>query len=293
MKKTDQSNESKQDLGYWERRTHLMYYQYVDFMVRALAKDAKSLIDVGSADAQYIENFDWIAQRNTLDLRNAYSSETVESIEMDFFDFEPEEKYDFATCLQVLEHIPDAKSFARKLFEIADRVLISVPYYWEKGRTKSHVHDPVDMDKLLDWTGREPDYYIVVKEPLLNHHYNRRLISYYHPKGEKLEPAKARKNARRVSPVRNGTSENPSAQLDRERQLREVVKHNRAKNKRLKERLEEKEAALAEVRKNYNKAIQEQVRLNHSYAAIQKSRTWRYTLPVRKIGSVLKRLARR
>ena len=102
-------------------------------------------------DAQYVENFTWIPKRNTLDIEKPYSSENVSGIEIDFFDFESE-KYDFATCLQVLEHIPDAKSFAGKLFQTAHRVLISVPYMWDESRAPSHVHDPVDLDKLYDWT---------------------------------------------------------------------------------------------------------------------------------------------
>lgn len=190
MAKASGNRKSVQKSGYWAGRTELMYYRYVDFMVRALAADARSLIDVGSADAQYIENFDWIQKRNTLDIKNPYNSDNIQAIEMNFFDFEPEEKYDFATCLQVLEHVPDAGAFAKKLFQTAHRVLISVPYLWEEGSTSSHVHDPVDLDKLIGWTGREPDYYIVVQEPLSK---RQRLIAYYHhPEAEKLNVKEAR-----------------------------------------------------------------------------------------------------
>jgi hypothetical protein len=115
-------------------------------------------------------------------------------IEMNFFDFMPEEKYDFATCLQVLEHIPDATAFTTKLFKIAHRVLISVPYKWKEDSDPSHVHDLVDLNKLLDWTGREPSYYIVVKEPLFNSDKSYRLLSYYHREDEKLDLNEARRN---------------------------------------------------------------------------------------------------
>ena len=194
MKKVDEVYEQKQESNYWSNRSRMMYYQYIDYLVRALAIDAKSLIDVGSHGAQYIEDFFWIPKRNTLDIKKPYSSENVEGIEMDFFDFESEEKYDFATCLQVLEHIPDAKSFARKLFRTAHRVLISVPYLWEEGWCSWHIHDPIDLSKLLDWTGREPSYYIVVNEPLVPSNRGYRLISYYHPEDEKLNLREARRN---------------------------------------------------------------------------------------------------
>lgn len=191
---TSRQAEDKQGSGYWAGRTNLMYYQYVDFLVRALAADCQSLIDVGSADAQYIENFDWIKKKNTLDIRKPYESEAVEGIKIDFFDFKPEQKYDFATCLQVLEHIPDAEAFAGKLFQTAHRVLISVPYLWKEGSTPSHIHDPVDLEKLIGWTGREPDYYIIVEEPLRDGSKRRRLVVYYHPKDEKLNLNRARRN---------------------------------------------------------------------------------------------------
>ena len=200
MKRVNERYEPKQEFGYWSKRSSMMYYQYVDYLVRALALDARNLIDVGTKEAQYIEGFYWIPKRNTLDIEKPYSSDNVEGIEMDFFDFEPEEKYDFATCLQVLEHIPDAKSFARKLFRTAHHVLISVPYLWEEGWCSWHVHDPVDLDKLLDWTGREPSYYIVVKEPLINSNRSYRLISYYHPENEKLDLSKARRNSEVLCP---------------------------------------------------------------------------------------------
>jgi FkbM family methyltransferase len=203
--KAPEGGEHRPKGGYWSKRSNMMYYRYVDFLVRALAADARSLIDVGSANAQYIENFDWIPKRHTLDIKKPYSSENVTGIQTDFFDFQPEEKYDFATCLQVLEHIPDAKSFARKLFEVADRVLISVPYKWEKDSTRWHVHDPVDASKLLDWTGREPSYSIVVEEPLLRSPKRHRLICYYHPEGEKLDVARVRANAGTV-PAQEGRS---------------------------------------------------------------------------------------
>ncbi len=207
MKNVPEGREHSPYRNYWTKRSNMMYYQYVDFLVRALAADARSLIDVGAADAQYIENFAWIPKRNTLDKRKPYSSENVAGIEMDFFDFEPEEKYDFATCLQVLEHVPDAKSFARKLFEIADRVLISVPYKWEKDSNRWHVHDPVDLDKLLSWTGRQPSYSIVVEEPLSRSRKRNRLICYYHSEGEKLDLAKVKARAELgTTPVKEGNA---------------------------------------------------------------------------------------
>lgn len=188
-KENVQSNIRK---AYWTKRMNMMYYRYVDYMVRVLAADSKSMIDVGSSDVGLIENFNWIPKRDALDIANPYHSENVRGIKRDLFDYNPKEKYDFATCLQVLEHIPNAQKFANKLFQIADRVLISVPYKWKENSEPEHVHDPVDLKKVNDWFGREPDYHIIVEEPLFRSHKNKRLICYYHFKNEILHVNKLR-----------------------------------------------------------------------------------------------------
>ena len=104
---------------YWQNRMDLMYYSYLDYIVRTLGKNAKSMIDIGTANCPYLEWFDWIPERVSFDMAEPYRSSTVEGIQGDFLthDFGGK-KYDVATCLQVLEHVPDVIPFARKLLEI-------------------------------------------------------------------------------------------------------------------------------------------------------------------------------
>ncbi|WP_117149369.1 class I SAM-dependent methyltransferase [Paraliobacillus zengyii] len=167
--------------AYWQGRKNMMYYQYVDFLVHAFASDARSIIDVGTANTQYIEDYYWIPEKYVLDIEKPYRSPNVTSVEMDFLEYEPENKFDFLTCLQVLEHIPKVEMFARKLLRVADRVLISVPYVWPERSEEEHIHDPIDLDKVTKWMGREPSYYIIVTEPLRhpNNRKTKRLICYY------------------------------------------------------------------------------------------------------------------
>lgn len=184
--------EAAQPVGYWKRRQKMMYYQYVLDIAGPLAADAKSLIDVGSHGTSMAETFDWIPERVALDLREPYSSPAVTGIKADFFTFAPERRYDMALCLQVLEHVPDAAGFARKLLDVADRVLVSVPYLWPKNRNKFHCQDPVDEAKLAAWFGRQPDYTIIVAEPLREPEIARRLIAYFHVPGERFDPKQYR-----------------------------------------------------------------------------------------------------
>lgn len=169
---------------YGSRRAHMMYYIYIDRIVAGIAADATSLVDVGTANAEYMERFDWIPKRYCIDLKNVYRSKGVTSIEADFFTWQPPFKFDLATCFQVLEHIDDAKAFAQRLLGVADNVLISVPYLWPEDANATHVHDPVDEAKVEAWFGRKPDYGVVVAEPLDNGPKSRRYIAYFHS-GEK------------------------------------------------------------------------------------------------------------
>lgn len=192
---------------YWERRSNLMYYRYVDALVRAFAADATSLLDVGSRNTPIIEQFDWIPRRHALDIEKPYGSASVTAIKADFFAFEPDDRYDFAMCLQVLEHIPDAKRFARRLFDVADNVLVSVPFMWPKGYSH-HVHDPVSLEKLVGWAGRKPTYHVVVTEPLTRR--ESRLIAYFH---DRRVPFSLRAAAERIGRIIGGGP--PRAQTER------------------------------------------------------------------------------
>lgn len=166
------------DGRYWARRSDFIYYRYVDLMVRAAAAEARSMIDVGTGGCPYLEWFDWIPERVSFDVASPYRSETVMGIEGDLLSHRFERRFDVCTCLQVLEHVPDAASFARRLQEIARLVIVSVPLEWPKGATESHIHDPVDPEKLAGWMGREPNYAIAVREPFLGRK-GRRFIALY------------------------------------------------------------------------------------------------------------------
>lgn len=151
--------------SYWRKRSDMLYYQYFYYIIRCIGPNAKSMIDVGSGNAPYLEWFDWIPRRVSVDLEVPYGSDTVEGIVGDIRSLRLAETFDICTCMQVLEHVPEPASFARRLMETGRLVLISVPYKWPKGANKSHVNDPVDIKNVVDWFGRKPNYHLVVREP--------------------------------------------------------------------------------------------------------------------------------
>jgi len=159
----------------WERRQNLVYMHHVAAIVRFVARDAESIVDIGTAGYPYLEWFDWIPRKVSIDLKRPYRSAHVEGIKSDFLALSVTEKFDCALCLQTMEHVPEAERFAKKLTEIASRVIVSVPYLWAAGTVKGHVHDPVDEEKVERWFGRKPDLQLISTE--MNR--TRRLIAYF------------------------------------------------------------------------------------------------------------------
>jgi hypothetical protein len=182
--------------AYWSRRADSLYLQYVFFLARVVGRDARSVIDVGSNGCPYLDWFDWIPRRLSVDLERPYAGPGIEAMTGDFLALDVGE-FDLGLCLQVLEHIPDVGAFARKLLATTPHLIVSVPYRWEKG-PEDHVHDPVDAAKLAAWFGRKPNYRIVVREPFFR---RRRMIAYFDRENPGRRIGKAEVQARRPSPL--------------------------------------------------------------------------------------------
>ena len=75
------------------------------------------------------------------------------------------ETFDLLTCLQVVEHVPGPTAFVRRLLELCETAIISVPYMWPEGATEDHINDPVSEDDLIRWAGRKANYSVIVDEP--------------------------------------------------------------------------------------------------------------------------------
>ncbi len=166
----------KEVARYWAARQDLLYYQVVRVLAQGLSKEAASILDVGSAACPCLDWFPHIEKRVSVDLYNPYDGPGVVPIRADFLEWQPEHAFDVVTCLQVLEHVPRADLFAKKLLAAGSVVVISVPYKWPEWRMGSHVHDPVDQQKLRDWFGRAPNFEYLCKEVVGD---SRRLVQVY------------------------------------------------------------------------------------------------------------------
>jgi SAM-dependent methyltransferase len=164
--------------SYWRNRSDLIYYRYIEYIMRVVGRDATSMVDVGSGNCPYLEWFDWIQDKRSVDIRVPYQSDTVQGIQGDIHELTFDRKFDLCTCFQVLEHVPDAAQFAHRLQELAETIIVSVPYKWPANSTKGHVHDPVTYAKLTEWMGREANYKIIAREPFRSQKHER-LIAIY------------------------------------------------------------------------------------------------------------------
>lgn len=151
--------------AYWQKRKDSIYLFAAKQICIRQCGEPKSVIDVGSNGTPTLEWHRQTATRLTsLDLRRPYVAEGVESLTCDFLHYFPESNFDLVTCFQVLEHVPDPVPFARRLTELGEIAVVSVPYKWKKGKCKYHVHDPVDEKKMRKWFERHPDFSYVARE---------------------------------------------------------------------------------------------------------------------------------
>ncbi len=184
---------------YWARRQDLLYYQVVRIVAQGLAKDATSVIDIGSWDTPTLDWFPDTLARTSLDLRTPYRAEGITSVAADFLTWQPDRRYDLALCLQVLEHVKDARGFAQRLLEVANVVVVSVPYRWPEAKNKYHVHDPVTIDKIVSWFGRSPGYTFLVPEPTSG---IERLVCVFDPSGRSWRSLKDLAGERSFRPAK-------------------------------------------------------------------------------------------
>lgn len=153
------------EYSYWSRRENSNYLREIRYIINLIGNNANSMIDVGSNGCPYLDWFAWIPERYSIDLRNPYQAPGVVHVKTDFLKYNPGKKFDILTCLQVIEDVRNARAFCQKLLKTGRVLVVSVPYKWQAGRTKGHIHDPVDLEKMNHWFGREPNYYQFITEP--------------------------------------------------------------------------------------------------------------------------------
>lgn len=168
----------------WSDRNDLMLYQYIDYVVRTIGRDACSILDVGTAGYPYLDWFDWIDDRRSIDLITPYRSNKVEGISGDVMGFSPDQKFDICTCIQVFQYVDAPTSLAQKLLELGKDIIITVPYKWSNSANLSQRQVKIDKKKVEGWFNRPVDYNIIIEEPLRDGKGTRRMLSVFLDAGQ-------------------------------------------------------------------------------------------------------------
>jgi hypothetical protein len=130
-----------------------------------ICRKEDSICDVGSNGVDML-SFLPCTIKKSIDLKNPYSDPETEGIKADYLEWETDH-LDVITCFQVLEHIDDENVtvFAKKLLKDARICVVSVPFMWKKGQCGRHLQDPIDVDKLISWFGKNPVFLHYLTEP--------------------------------------------------------------------------------------------------------------------------------
>ena len=125
---------------YFEPRKNMIYYKYLRNLISICTINAKSILDVGAGEVDLLSHCINVAEKYSLDLHHPVCAEGIVGIKEDFLKYETNKQFDVVCCFQVIEHIMEVKKFCQKLLRLASfEVIVSVPYMWEKGKSKYHV----------------------------------------------------------------------------------------------------------------------------------------------------------
>ena len=160
----DAVRQMTQPRRYWGRRHDMIYLAVVKSIATRIAGRARSIVDVGSFGTPILDWFPDVETRYSVDLLKPFAGEGVIGVTSDFLLWEPPMHFDVGLCFQVIEHVPDAASFSRKLLATCDVLIVSLPYLWPADKAPEHVHDPVDEMKMLSWFERQPNNSYIVRE---------------------------------------------------------------------------------------------------------------------------------
>jgi hypothetical protein len=154
---------------YWEKRVELFYYEVVKEWIQKQGEGGW-ILDVGARSTPIVLEGTF-SRRTAIDIIPfRHVLEGVEQIETNWMEFPLQGQADLVLCLQVLEHLDDelVAPFAQKVLKAGKRAIISVPYKWSEKDCEHHLQDPVDLDKLIGWTGRPPLEHYVERRDKMN-----------------------------------------------------------------------------------------------------------------------------
>ncbi len=150
--------------AYWLQRKNYVYLHVCRRLLEIVAVSARTVADIGSNRSPILDFFDGPKIRYSIDITAPYEGDGVIPVKEDFYQWDPPESIEVATCFQVIEHVPDPKEFARRMLEHFEVSLISVPYKEPPGLNPGHVNNHIDLERITEWFGRVPNFHYIARE---------------------------------------------------------------------------------------------------------------------------------
>lgn len=169
--------------SYWASRSHFNYYKTVRMLLEHLGP-LESILDIGCADTP-VATWGQFDRRYTVDVMERPPLDRVQAVVGTWPEVPQEpKKWSVICCLQVLEHLPEARlrQAVNGIMHRSQVFIVSVPYNWRPHACPYHLHDPITLDKFLSWMrGLKPSWIDCVKDEHLN-----RLVALFDTRREKL-----------------------------------------------------------------------------------------------------------
>ena len=148
---------------YWLKRCEYTYMHIARKMMGLLGASALTALDVGSNRTPVVMSFP-ARRRYSVDMGAPYHKQGVIGVSSDYLKWVAPEPINIASCLQVLEHIPDPAPFAQKLLADAEVVIASVPHMERPRANPGHLHSMISPETFASWFGRPPNFLYIARE---------------------------------------------------------------------------------------------------------------------------------
>ena len=150
--------------AYWNQRKNYVYLHVCRRLIEVIANSATSVADIGSNRSPILDYFGAKQTKYSVDIENPYVAEDVISITEDFYTWSPPEPVQVGTCFQVIEHVPGPAKFCRRMLEMFEVSIVSVPHLEPSGVNPGHINNDIDLAMLTSWFGRKPNFHYIAKE---------------------------------------------------------------------------------------------------------------------------------
>lgn len=152
--------------AYWDQRKDFVYVNVIRQILAIVGISARTVVDVGSNSTPMLEFFPKGEglKRYSVDPGSPYVADNVISVREDFIQWEADEAIDVITCFQVMEHVPDPTTFAKRLLELGEVCIVSVPYHEPAGASPSHIHSMISEETISKWFGKKLNFTYIARE---------------------------------------------------------------------------------------------------------------------------------